>query len=174
MESALPECKSSVVEIESLPFTNNLIWTKDGKMWVPDDNSLWYQVFLDCHASVLAGHMGRDKTDDQIKRYYYWRGMSQDIVEFVQQCHICQLHKGRQHAKYGMLQPVAIPTRPFWSISLDLISGLPLTPQGFDAIITVVDRFTKMVTLIPCKMAISGVEVAKLLMEKIFCKFSFG
>ena len=68
---------------------------------------------------------------------------------------------------------MAIPSRPFWSISLDLISGLPLTPQGFDAIITVVDRFTKMVTLIPCKMAISGVEVAKLLMEKIFCKFGF-
>jgi hypothetical protein len=29
--------------------------------------------------------------------------MSQDIVEFVQKCHICQLHKGRQHAKYGLL-----------------------------------------------------------------------
>jgi hypothetical protein len=163
--SALPESKVIAQEMESLTFTNGLFWTKDGKMWVPDDKDLRYQVFLDCHASVLAGHMGRDKTDDQIKRYFYWRGMSQDVVEFVQQCHICQLHKGRQHAKYGLLQPLAIPSRPFWSISLDLISGLPLTPQGFDAIITVVDRFTKMVTLIPCKMAISGVEVAKLFLQ---------
>jgi hypothetical protein len=56
---------------------------------------------------------------------------------------------------------------------VDLISGLPLSPQGFDAIITVADCFTKLVTLIPCKMAISGVEVAKLLMEKVFCKFGF-
>ena len=57
--------------MESLTFTNGLFWTKDGKMWVPDDKDLRYQVFLDCHASVLAGHMGRDKTDDQIKRYFY-------------------------------------------------------------------------------------------------------
>ncbi len=124
-------------------------------------------------ASVLARHMGRDKTDDQVKRYFYWKGMSQDIVEFVQKCHICQLHKGRQHAKYGLLQPLAIPTRPFWSISLDLISGLPLTPNGHDAIITVVDRFTKLVTLIPCMTLVSGIDVAHLLMEKVFCKFGF-
>jgi hypothetical protein len=69
--------------------------------------------------------------------------------------------KGRQHSKYGFLQPLAIPTRPFWIISLDIISGLPLTPQGHDAIITVVDGFTKLVTLIPCLTAISGVEVVK-------------
>ena len=64
--SALPESKVIAQEMESLTFTNGLFWTKDGKMWVPDDKDLRYQVFLDCHASVLAGHMGRDKTDDQI------------------------------------------------------------------------------------------------------------
>jgi hypothetical protein len=156
--------------MESLALINGLYWTKEGEMWVPDDKELRYEVFLDCHASVLAGHMGRDKTDDQVKRYFYWKRMSQDIVEFVQKCHICQLHKGRQHAKYGLLQPLAIPTRPFWSISLDLISGLPLTPKGHDAIITVVDRFTKLVTLIPCMTLVSGVEVSHLLVENVFCK----
>jgi hypothetical protein len=59
--------------MESLSFVNGLYWTKDGKMWVPDDHDLWYEVFLDCHAPVLAGHMGRDKTDDQIKRYFIGR-----------------------------------------------------------------------------------------------------
>jgi hypothetical protein len=48
---------------------------------------------------------------------------------------------------------------------------LPMTPQKDNAIITLVDRFTKMVVLIPCDFSISGVEVAKLLVEKVFCKY---
>jgi hypothetical protein len=65
---ALPESKVLAEEMETLSFVNGLYWTKDGKMWVPYDFDLRFDVFLDCHASVLAGHMGRDKTDDQVKR----------------------------------------------------------------------------------------------------------
>jgi hypothetical protein len=49
-----------------------------------------------------------------------------------------------------------------------------MTPRKLNAIITVVDRFTKMVVLIPHDSSISGVEVAKLLVEKVFCKFGFA
>jgi hypothetical protein len=76
--------------MERFSSSNGLYWTKDGKMWIPDDQDLRYELFLDCHASVLAGHMGRDKTSDQIKWYFYWKDMSQDISEFVQKCHSCQ------------------------------------------------------------------------------------
>jgi hypothetical protein len=56
---------------------------------------------------------------------------------------------------------------------MDLISGLPLTPTDFNAIKTVIDRLTKLVTLIPCVMTILGRRVAQLLMEKVFCRFGF-
>ncbi len=80
--------------MEKLSSINGRYGTTDGKMWVPDYRDCRYEVFLDCHASVSASHMGRDKTDDQVKRYFHWKGMSQDILEFVQKCHICKLHKG--------------------------------------------------------------------------------
>jgi hypothetical protein len=107
-------------------------------MWAPDDHDLRYEVFLDCH---LFWHViwVVIKLMIRFRGILYWKCMSQDIVDFVQKCHVCQLHKGRQHSKYGYLQPLAIPTRPFYSISLDLLSGLPLTPLGHVAIITVVD-----------------------------------
>jgi hypothetical protein len=38
--------------------------------WVPDERNRRYEVFLDYHASVSAGHMGRDKTDDQVKKVF--------------------------------------------------------------------------------------------------------
>jgi hypothetical protein len=117
--------------------------------------------------------MGRDKTDDLIRRSFYWKGLSRQVEKWIAACRKCQEHKGKQHTEYGLCPPLDVPTRPFWSISLDLISRLPLTPTGFNAIITVVDKFTKVVALIPCAMAISGRRVAQLLMEHVFCRYGF-
>ena len=50
--SALPESVILANAMEKMFLINGLYWTKDGKMWVPDDKDLRYEVFLDCHASV--------------------------------------------------------------------------------------------------------------------------
>ena len=52
--------------MDKLSLINGLYGTKDGKMWVPEERDSRYEVFLDYHASVSAGHMGRDKTDDLV------------------------------------------------------------------------------------------------------------
>ena len=56
---------------------------------------------------------------------------------------------------------------PLKSISLDFITDLP-TSKGFDSILTVVDRFTKMAHLIPCTKAINSQETTELLMREVF------
>ena len=56
---------------------------------------------------------------------------------------------------------------PWKSISLDFITDLPPS-KGFDSILTVVDRFTKMAHFIPCTKAITIQETAELLMREVF------
>ena len=34
---------------------------------------------------------------------------------------------------------------------MDFITNLPVTERGFDAVYTVVDRFSKLVMFVPCK-----------------------
>jgi hypothetical protein len=61
--SALPE---SVILANTMETLSLIQWTLlDQGMWVPNI-SIDMKCFLDCHALVLAGHMGRDKTD-QVK-----------------------------------------------------------------------------------------------------------
>ena len=54
---------------------------------------------------------------------------------------------------------------------MDLVTSLPTTPRGFDAIFTIVDRFSKMVRFIPTKTSSSAEEIAKLFFDHYVCKF---
>ena len=54
---------------------------------------------------------------------------------------ICQRDKPSNQAPMGSLQPLPIPERPWSSVSMDLITQLPRTTTGYDAIFVVVCRF---------------------------------
>ena len=53
---------------------------------------------------------------------------------------------------------------------MDLITHL-LTSKGFDSIFTIIDRFSKYITFIPCKAIFTALELARLFYDNIICKF---
>ena len=59
------------------------------------------------------------------------------------------VNQTRGHKPYGELNPIASPPIPFHTITLDFIVGLPKANDGSNAVLTVTDKFTKRVTLIP-------------------------
>ena len=84
-------------------------------------------------------------------------------MDYVRRCR----SKKPRHHPYGLLQPMPIPESPWKSISLDFIMDLPPS-KGFDSILTVVDRFTKMVHFLPCTKTITSQETTDLLMREVF------
>ena len=53
---------------------------------------------------------------------------------------------------------------------MDLITYLP-TPEGFYLVFTIVDRFSKYITFIPCKATCTAPDLARLFFDNIVCKF---
>ena len=53
---------------------------------------------------------------------------------------------------------------------MDLITYLP-TSEGFDSVFTIVDRFSKYVTFIPCKATCTAPDLARMFYDHIVCKF---
>jgi hypothetical protein len=81
----------------------------------------------------------------------------------VRTCDTCARAKAVHHRPYHLLQPLPTPIRPWASISSDFITDLQET-SGFNSVLVVVDRFTKMTHFIPCSKTISGMETAKFLL----------
>uniref|UniRef100_A0A2N9IYS4 Integrase catalytic domain-containing protein n=1 Tax=Fagus sylvatica TaxID=28930 RepID=A0A2N9IYS4_FAGSY len=67
----------------------------------------------------------------------------------------------------GLLQPLSIPYRPWHSISMDFIEGLP-NSNKHSVILVVVDRLTKYVHFIPLSHPYTAAKVASLFMQHVF------
>ena len=114
-----------------------------------------------------SGHLGRFKTYQAVAQDFTWPHMRTDIYDCVDTCKTCQMNKDSQHKPYGLLQPIAPANQPWGSVLLDFIVKLPKS-NGFDSILVVVCRRTKMAHFIPCKESISAAGTALLFLTNIF------
>ncbi len=135
--------------LDNLTLEDDLVLYKN-RIYIPDSNELKLTVTRQAHDAKVAGHFGRDKTLELLTRNYYWPNLDEWVKTYVRTCDACQRNKTARHKKYGRLQPLEIPYRPWEYISMDFITDLPKV-SGYDQIWVVVDRFTKMAHFIPLK-----------------------
>ena len=102
-----------------------------------------------------------------IERTYQWPGLKEDIKNYVQECFKCQQNKIQYQKRAGELHSLDISQGPWQEISIDIIGPL-LKSNGMDAIVVVVDQFTKIVYLKATTMNISSEEIAKIYQDKIW------
>ena len=93
------------------------------------------------------------------------------MEKFVKSCDTCQCIKHSTQKPFGTLNPIEPPTRKFQSYSLDFIGPLPVTANSHDAILVIVNMFTKGVTLTPMNFSYGAKEVAKIFRDKIYTRF---
>ena len=137
------------------------------RLYIPDDGGLKTRILQECHDSNTGGHLGKDKTMEQVKRRFYWPKMDEDVRQYVSSCDACQRNKPSQQLPMGLLQSLPIPDRPWQWVTLDLITGLPRSRSGNDAIIVFVCKLTKMVHYVACKTTITAVQLASLFLREV-------
>ena len=108
-------------------------------------------ILNEAHSSRLSVHPGSTKMYNDLKQHYWWHGMKRDISDFVSKCLICQQVKAEHQVPSGLLQPIMIPEWKWDRVTMDFVSGLPLTPSKKDAIWVIVDRLTKLAHFVPIR-----------------------
>ncbi|GJP51223.1 hypothetical protein CLOM_g10392 [Closterium sp. NIES-68] len=137
------------------------------KIWVPNYPPLRQLLLEEYHDVLYAGHFGSNKTLTGIAKHYYWPHLAEDVQTFVTSCDTCQRMKSSKQKKARLLQPLPVPEQPWQVVSLDFITGLPPTTSGHDAILVVIDKFSKMGHFIPTHTTARTEETAQLFVRYI-------
>jgi len=72
-------------------------------------------------------------TIGRVMANFDWPRMDEHITEYQHSCDVCQRNKVIRHKKYGLLEPLEVPIRPWTAISMDLIVWLPKS-EGYTKI----------------------------------------
>ena len=139
----------------------------DNRVYIPQNTKIKLDILNMFHDSSVSGHLGRSKTLELVSRQFYWPGMRRFVNRYVFNCVICRRAKPSRQEPSGHLHPLQIPERPWSSISMDFITGLPVS-DGHNSILVVVDRFSKMSHFIPCSDSITAKELSFLFLQHIF------
>ncbi|KAF8698387.1 hypothetical protein RHS03_07562, partial [Rhizoctonia solani] len=136
-----------------------------GRIVVPDEPEIKQQLLSHFHYSPASGHQGRAQTLELISCHYYWPAMKFQVNCYVESCEICQRSKG--HAHNYALNPLSVPAALWEDISYDFIVKFPKC-KGYDRILVVIDRFSKMMHLVPCKETATAEDVAQMFLEHVW------
>jgi len=150
----------------SLSIIKDLLCYKN-RWYIPKHEALRGIIMEAEHDSRRAGQLGTYKTIGRVRANFYWAEIDEQITEYVRSCDICQHNKVIWYKKYGLLEPLEVPMRPWTSISMDFIVGLPKS-EGYTKIWVIVEKFSKMAHLIPLKTQEHIKELALIFLTEIW------
>ncbi|XP_062099744.1 uncharacterized protein LOC133805580 [Humulus lupulus] len=138
-----------------------------GRLVVANIIDLRESLMIESHRSKFAIHPRSTKMYQDLKRQYWWEGMKRDVANFVAKCVVCQQVKAEHQRPSGLLQPLPIPEYKWDRITMDFVTGLPLTPLKHDTVWVIVDRLTKFAHFVPIRKDYKVCRLARLYVDNI-------
>ncbi|GJZ87911.1 putative reverse transcriptase domain-containing protein [Tanacetum coccineum] len=86
-----------------------------------------------------------------MKKLYWWPNIKANIATYVSKCLTYAGVKAEQQRPSGLLVQPEIPEWKWDNITMDFITKLPKSSQGFDTIWVIVDRLTKSAHFLPIR-----------------------
>ncbi|GJV90240.1 putative reverse transcriptase domain-containing protein [Tanacetum coccineum] len=111
------------------------------RVWLPQLGGLRDLVMHESHKSIYSIHPGSDKMYQDLKLLYWWPNMKADIATYVSKCLTCTKIKAEHQKPSGLLQQPEILVWKWERITMDFVSGLPRTPNGYDTIWVIISSF---------------------------------
>lgn len=126
-------------------------------------------ILTEYHTDALSGHPGVNRTFQEVKKTYFWKGMKQEIENFIKTCDVCQRNK-----KINIKTPMVITSTAndfAEAIACDIMGPYPITKNNNRYILTVQDELTKFVQAYPISEI--SAETCAIHLIKYFSIFGF-
>ncbi|GKC99413.1 putative reverse transcriptase domain-containing protein, partial [Tanacetum coccineum] len=121
------------------------------RSWFPCYGDLRTVIMHESHKSKYSIHPGSDKMYQDMKKLYWWPNMKENIATYVSKCLTCAKVKAEHQRPSGLLVQPKIPEWKWDNITMDFVTKLPKSSQGYDTIWVIVDRLTKSAIFVPMR-----------------------
>ncbi|GKD24914.1 putative reverse transcriptase domain-containing protein [Tanacetum coccineum] len=111
----------------------------NGRSWLPCYGDLRTVIMHESHKSKYSIHPGFDKMYQDMKKLYWWPNMKANIATYVSKCLTCAKVKAEHQRPSGLLVQPDIPQWKWDNITMDFVTKLPKSSQGYDTIWVIVD-----------------------------------
>ncbi|GKB98564.1 putative reverse transcriptase domain-containing protein [Tanacetum coccineum] len=139
----------------------------NNRSWLPCYGDLRTLVMHESHKSKYSIHPGSDKMYQDLKQLYWWPNMKADIATYVSKCLTCSKVKAEHQKPSGLLVQPEIPEWKWEKITMDFVTKLPKTTNGYDTIWVIVDRLTKSAHFLPMRETDPMEKLMKLYMKEV-------
>ena len=139
---------------------------KERKVYVPRDDELRTEIVRLHYDTPIERHRGQWKIVKLITQNFQWPEVTKEVKRYVEGCGVCQHNKNCTEQPAEKLIPNSIPEKPQIHIPADFITKLPLA-QGYDSILVVVNRLTKIVHFILTTEKMMAEGLARLFRDNV-------
>jgi len=163
-------CKKIIAAPNSTPSLSTLngLWYIGHRLLIPRTGTIREDLFRLAHDT--SSHFGTDKSYATLRDAYYWLNMRRDLERsYIPSCTDCLQNKSATKKLAGPLHPLPIPDGRGDSVAMDFIGPLPVD-NGFDCILTMMDRLGSDVQIIPTCTDITAEDLAVLFFNHWYCE----
>ena len=148
--------------------SNSNSWANVEQLVVP--LSLRQEILSVAHQS--DSHLGITKTYQRIINDFFWPGLKRDVVNFVKQCHVCQISgKPNEVVPKAPLIPIVVPHEAFTKVIINCVDLLPKTRKGNQYMVTIMCPTTRYPIAVPVRNISAKTVITQLL--RIFTTYGF-
>ena len=134
-------------------------------------SSMVHSLLRACHDDPITGaHFSTDRVYYKIRNHYWWPRMKFTIQQYIKSCLLCQQYNVSRKKKYGQLNPIPPPDRPFDLIGIDYCGPLKRTPRENQYVLVITDYFTRYITAVALPNC-TVETTAQALFNEFFCKY---
>ncbi|GJY19429.1 putative reverse transcriptase domain-containing protein [Tanacetum coccineum] len=116
----------------------------NSRSWLPCYGDLRTVIMHESHKSKYSIHPGSDKMYQDMKKLYWWPNMKANIATYPK-----------------------IPQWKWDNITMDFVTKLPRSSQGYDTIWVIVDRLTKYAIFLPMRETDPLEKLAKMYLKEV-------
>nr|GFB84178.1 reverse transcriptase domain-containing protein [Tanacetum cinerariifolium] len=146
----------------------------NGRSWLPCYGDLRAVIMHESYKSKYSIHPGSDKMYQDMKKLYWWPNMKADIATYVSKCLTSTKVKTEHQRPSGLLVQPKIPEWKWDNITMDFVTKLPKSSQGYDTIWVIVNRLTKSAICTPIRETDPMDKLARIYLKEVVMRYGIS